>query len=77
MPTRQPGLFYAWKQKGKTMSDLRQYRSLKDEAERLGVTTATLHAWAKAGHIRIYQHERTARVDPRELDALMAGEKRA
>lgn len=60
-----------------TMPELRQYRSLKDEAERLGVTTATLHAWAKAGHIRIYQHERTARVDPRELDALMAGEKLA
>lgn len=59
------------------MSDLRQYRSLKDEAERLGVTTATLHKWAKAGDIRIYQHERTARVDPRELDALMEGRKRA
>lgn len=50
---------------------LRQYRSLKDEAARLGVTTHTIRKWAKAGKITLYNHERTTRVDPAELDALM------
>ena len=54
------------------MTQLRQYRKLADEAERLGVSAATLRNWARSGKITLYRHERTTRVDPAELDNLLA-----
>lgn len=59
----------------KALTPNTQLRSLKTEAERVGVHPRTLRRWIADGKLKSYGFGRTLRIDPQELNALFASTK--